>query len=51
MRLALVEEYKNITQFYRHIQLVRYKSAQPIKAFAHVCPLMIQQIPGGMVSL
>jgi hypothetical protein len=51
MRLALVEEYKNIAQFYCHVHLVGYKSAQPIKTFAHVCPFMIQQIPGGMVSL
>lgn len=51
MRLAFVEEDKNIPQFNRHVQFVRYKSAQPIKAFAHVGPFMIQQVPAGMVNL
>jgi hypothetical protein len=51
MCLPLVEEYKNVSQFHCHVQLIGYKTAQAVETFSHVGTFMIEQVPCGMIDL
>jgi len=51
MCLSLVEEYKNVSQFHCHVQLIGYKTAQTVETFSHIGPFMIEKVPRRMIDL